>query len=155
MLTILHRTALLTAMIAAGAATAALAQATATDPHHPEQAATETPSSVESGATADQVQGAQPGQPGQMGPGMMSGMMGSGMMGHGMMGGMEQPGMIGPGTRMHGHMMRIMLAITDADGDGAISFEEATEIHRRIFQAIDADEDGKVTVEEISGFIAQ
>ncbi len=54
---------------------------------------------------------------------------------------------------MHGHMMRIMIAITDADGDGAISLEESTEIHRRMFQAMDADDDGKVTAEEISGFM--
>lgn len=145
----LHRTAMLTILLAAAPATASLAQATAPDPHHPEQAATETAPSARADATADQVQGMQAGQPGQMGSGMMNGMMG-----HGMMSGRGQPGMMGSGPGMHGHMMRIMIAITDADGDGAISLEESTEVHRRIFQAVDADKDGKVTAEEISGFMA-
>jgi hypothetical protein len=144
----LHRTAVLTILLASPA-TAALAQATAPDPHHPEQAATETAPSPGADATADQAEGMQPGQPGQMGSGMMSGMMGPGMMG-----GRDQSGMMASDSRMHGHIIRIMIAITDADGDGAISLEESTEVHRRMFQAIDADKDGKVTAEEISGFMA-
>lgn len=66
----------------------------------------------------------------------------SGRMGRGMM-----------GARMrHGVMMRVMFAIVDRDGDGALSLEEVQEIHARIFRQIDADKDGKVTVEEIQAF---
>jgi hypothetical protein len=59
---------------------------------------------------AGQGQGAQPRQPGMMPPGMMGGMM--------------QPGMMGgmPMMGMHGHSLKIMFAIADADGDGALSF---------------------------------
>lgn len=57
------------------------------------------------------------------------------------------------GARMrHGAMMRVMFAIVDSDGDGALSLEEVQEIHARIFRQIDADKDGKVTVEEIQAF---
>jgi hypothetical protein len=75
-----------------------------------------------------------------MGPGMMGrgGMMGGGMMGGGMMGG--------------GGMMRIMLAVMDADGDGALSLEEVQEAHARIFNHVDADDDGRVTLEEMQAF---
>ena len=59
-------------------------------------------------------------QPGTMGHGMMGqgcyGMTGSGMMG---MGGMPMMG-------MRGHMMKVVFAIADADGDGALSFEEVS-----------------------------
>ena len=46
---------------------------------------------------------------------------------------MMQPGMMGgmPTMSMHGHAMKIMFAIADADGDGALSFEEVTAIHKR------------------------
>jgi hypothetical protein len=79
-----------------------------------------------------------------MGPGMMGpGMMGPGMMGPGMMGAMPA----------HGPMAKIVFAIADTDGDGALSFEEVTAIHRRIFESVDADGDGKVTPEEIASFL--
>jgi hypothetical protein len=71
------------------------------------------------------------------------GMMGSGMMGH------EQ--MMG----RHGHAMKLMFAIADADGDGALSFEEVTVIHKRIFDSVDTDNDGKVTVEEVQAFMGR
>jgi EF hand len=80
-----------------------------------------------------------------MGPSMMgrhgpqSGMMGPGMRGHG--------GMMG-----HGGMLRIMFAIMDADGDGALALGEVQDIHARIFTHIDADKNGKVTPEEIQAF---
>ncbi|MCK3779272.1 EF-hand domain-containing protein [Ensifer sesbaniae] len=76
-------------------------------------------------------------------------MMPGAMMGgrqYGMRGGMQQ-GM------MHGHMMKIMFAIADVDGDGALSVEEVTAIHKRIFAQIDANKDGKVTPEEMQGFM--
>ena len=71
--------------------------------------------------------------------------------------GMMQPGMMGgmPMMGMHGHAMKIMFAIADADGDGALSFEEVTAIHKRIFDAVDADRDGKVTPEEVQAFVRE
>jgi hypothetical protein len=83
---------------------------------------------------AGQGQGAQPAQPGMMQPGMMRGM---------------------PMMGMHGHMMKIMFAIIDADGDGALSFEEVMAIHKRIFDGVDADKDGKVTPEEVQAFVRE
>lgn len=78
-------------------------------------------------------------------PGMMRGPGGRGMM----MGGMG--GMAG-GPLMGGHMMKMMFAIADADGDGALSFDEVTALHQRIFVRIDADKNGKVTPEEARAF---
>jgi Ca2+-binding EF-hand superfamily protein len=81
--------------------------------------------------------------------------MGSGMMGPGMMGTMRRAmmGMTGGGATMPRHMMKIMFAIMDADGDGTLSFEEVMAIHKRIFNAIDANKDGKVTLEELEAFM--
>ncbi|HUF86930.1 MAG TPA: EF-hand domain-containing protein [Thermohalobaculum sp.] len=113
---------------------------------------------------AQQSSGGQAMQPDQQG--QQGGMMGPGMMGPGMM----EPGMgphmdphmdphMGPhmGRHMgrhlgHGTMMRILFAIMDADGDGAVSLAEVQEIHARIFAHMDADGDGKVTPDEISDF---
>ncbi|MBY5366395.1 MULTISPECIES: EF-hand domain-containing protein [Rhizobium] len=78
---------------------------------------------------------------------MMPGMMGGNMMPSGMYPGMR---MMGP---MRGHMVKIMFAIADSDGDGAISFEELTAIHKRVFNAVDANKDGKVTPEEMQAFM--
>ncbi|WP_245489230.1 EF-hand domain-containing protein [Rhizobium ruizarguesonis] len=78
---------------------------------------------------------------------MMPGMMGRNMMSSGMSEGMR---MMGP---MHDHMMKIMFVIADSDGDGAISFEELTAIHKRVFDAVDANNDGKVTPEEMQSFM--
>lgn len=126
-----------------------------------------------------QQQGTQPGQPGMMGPGMGQGQgmgpgqgQGQGMMGQGMGPGMGQ-GMMGRGTgqsmagrdgRGHGrgwrkrrgmrqHLMKVMFAVADQDGNGALSFNEVTEIHRRIFNAIDANKDGQVTMDELRNFM--
>jgi EF hand len=71
------------------------------------------------------------------------------MMPHGMMGSGRMEGMM----RMRGLRMKIMFAIADADGDGALSFEEVTAIHRRVFNAVDVNKDGKVTRDEIRAFI--
>ncbi|WP_331376538.1 EF-hand domain-containing protein [Sinorhizobium chiapasense] len=73
-------------------------------------------------------------------------MMGQGMMGRGMMGRM-------PMMAMRGHMMKIMFAIADADGDGSLSFEEVSAIHKRIFDKVDANKDGKVSTEEVQAFM--
>ena len=84
-------------------------------------------------------------------------MMPPGMMGRGMMGGMMQPGMMGgmPMMGMRGHTMKIVFAIADVDGDGALSFEEVTTIHKRIFDKVDANKDGKVTPEEVQAFMQE
>lgn len=72
-------------------------------------------------------------------PGMR--MMRQGMMGHGMM-------------RMHAPL-KIMFAMLDTNGDGALSFEEIMTAHKRIFDAIDVNRDGKITVEEVEAFLHQ
>ena len=143
----LLRAAALSAVVAAGP-TASAAQTTFADPHHPDTTLAQATPPAAPGGMAGQGQGAQPGQPGMMPPGMM---------GQGMMGGMMQPGMMGgmPMMGMHGHSMKIMFAIADTDGDGALSFEEVTAIHKRIFDAMDADKDGKVTPAEVRAFMQE
>jgi len=88
---------------------------------------------------------------------MMPGMdqRGMSMIGPEMMGRMHRAmmGMTGGGATMPRHMMKIMFAIMDADGDGTVSFEEVMAIHKRIFNAIDANKDGKVTLEELETFM--
>lgn len=76
-----------------------------------------------------------------------SGTMGPGMMGQG---GMGQGGM-----GMPAHRMKVFFAIADANGDGALSFDEVTAIHKRIFDKVDANKDGKVTPEEIQAFFRE
>jgi hypothetical protein len=138
----LLRTAALATVVAAGP-TATAAQTTTADPHHPDTTLVQATPPAAPGDMAGQGQGAQPGQSGQ--PGMMP----PGLMGQRMMGGMMQPGMMGGMLMMgmHGHAMKIMFAIADADADGALSFEEVTAIHKRIFDGVDADKGGKVTPE--------
>jgi hypothetical protein len=61
-------------------------------------------------------------------------------------GAMMGPGMMGPG------MMRMMIILMDVDGDGSLSLQEAQAGHERIFRAIDANKDGRVTFEEMQSF---
>ena len=129
----LMRMTALGAMLAAGVSSGAMGQGAAPDAHNP------TPPS----GHGAMPQGAQPAHPGMMGQGMMGNMMRSGMM-RGMP-------MMGPPP----HMMKIMFAIADTDGDGALSFEEVTAIHKRIFTRVDANKDGKVTIEEIQNFLRE
>jgi hypothetical protein len=106
---------------------------------------------VQSGGEEDSDQNGYHGYPG--------GMMGPGMMGRGMMGG----GMMGQG---YGHrdwhqgrafagpmMMRIIFSLMDADGDGKLTLQEFQAAHERIFKAMDTDHDGTVTLEEMQAFI--
>jgi len=75
------------------------------------------------------------------------------MMGRGMM----QPWQMGemPMMRMHTHMMKIIFAIADTNGDGSLSFDEISAIMKRIFDQIDANKDGKITMEEVTAFMQQ
>ena len=76
-----------------------------------------------------------------MGRGMMRGMMGPGMMRR----------MRGRGTS--GPMMRIIFALIDTDSDGTISLQEWQAAHERIFKTMDANKDGKVTLDEMRSFM--
>jgi hypothetical protein len=89
------------------------------------------------------------GQQAMMGPGMMCpGMMGQGMMGPGMMG----PGMMGRGTANPTMKAMMMIGIADTNGDQAVSFDEVTAVHKRMFDMVDENKDGKVTRDELRPF---
>jgi hypothetical protein len=134
-------------MIAAGMTAAATAQTTTADPHHPGTMLTQ---AMPPSGMMGQGQGAQPAQssmpPGQ--PAMMCGMMQPGMMGQSTIG-RGMMGMPGPA------LMKIFFAIADANGDGGLSFDEVTAIHKRIFDRVDANKDGRVTPEEIQAFLRE
>ena len=66
-------------------------------------------------------------------------------MGPGMTGQMG-PGMMGPA------MMRMMLVLMDTDGDGTVSLSEFQAAHERIFKALDANKDGRLTLQEVQAF---
>ncbi|MER9332290.1 EF-hand domain-containing protein [Mesorhizobium sp. M0488] len=53
---------------------------------------------------------------------------------------------------MHGARMRIMYAMMDADGDGALSQTEVQDFIGRIFNAVDENSDGNLDMEEIRAF---
>ena len=134
---------LLAGVITMGGAGLTFAQANGPDPHHPEGSPqTTSPSDMEGMAGG---QGAMPGS--DMMPGGMMG--GRNMMRSNMMDGMP---MMGPMMGPRGPMMKIMFVVADTDGDGALSFEEVTAIHKRIFVSVDANKDGKVTTEEMQAF---
>jgi Ca2+-binding EF-hand superfamily protein len=52
----------------------------------------------------------------------------------------------------HGMCMRVMITLMDTDGDGTLSLEEFQTAHAKIFKAIDANKDGKVTLVEMQMF---
>jgi hypothetical protein len=153
MLTTLPRTAALAMMIAAGMTAAATAQTTEAGPHHPGMTLAQAmqPPGMMGPGRMSQGQGAQAGQSTSMPPAQPA-----------MMCSMMQPGMMGQGTMERGMMgmpgpapMKIFLAIADANGDGGLSFVEVTAIHKRIFDRVDADKDGKATPEEIQAFMRE
>ncbi|WP_262271680.1 EF-hand domain-containing protein [Microvirga yunnanensis] len=146
-LTTFSTAAALAAMFSVGMTATTSAQTAAGDPHHPETMLTQ---AMPPSGMMGQGMGAQPAQssmpPGQ--PAMMCGMMQPGMMGQGMM----ERGMTGmPGPAP----MKIFFAIADANGDGGLSFDEVTAIHKRIFDRVDANKDGKATPEEIQAFMRE
>ncbi|RUW77473.1 EF-hand domain-containing protein [Mesorhizobium sp. M1E.F.Ca.ET.063.01.1.1] len=53
---------------------------------------------------------------------------------------------------MHGAGMRMIFAIIDADGDGALSRTEVQDFIGRIFNAVDENGDDSVDMEEIQSF---
>ena len=113
------------AALVVASVTAAVAQTPSANPHHPD--------TTVALATPPAA---------MMGAGMPSGMMQPHMMGHGMMG---RPG----------HMMKIMFAVADVNGDGTLSFEEVTAIHKRIFDRVDVNQDGKMTSDEARAFMRE
>lgn len=135
----LTRGVIVFAIIAIGSTSVVGAQTSDTDPHHSEANSGQATQTSDDTGDAGQDQGTQFGQPG---------MMGRNMMHSGMMGGM-------PMGATRGHMMKIMFAIADADGDGALSFEEVSTIHKRIFDKVDADKNAKVTPEEMRAFMRE
>ncbi|MBZ9791062.1 EF-hand domain-containing protein [Rhizobium sp. 3T7] len=160
MMTALLRPATLATFVAVTSTVGAGAQTTAVDPNHPNPTLAQ--AMPPSGIQGMPRQGGQPGQWGMM-PGMGPDMMGQGIMSQGMMNhsaGMMSPDMMGPGAMsgmammaMRGQMMKIMFAIADANGDGGLSFDEVTAIHKRIFDRVDANKDGKVVLEEVQAFM--
>ncbi|RWB70429.1 MAG: EF-hand domain-containing protein [Mesorhizobium sp.] len=59
-----------------------------------------------------------------------------------------------PGARMmRGAGMRLMFALLDTDGDGALSENEVQDTVGRIFNAIDQNGDGKIDLDEIQAFL--
>ena len=50
-------------------------------------------------------------------------------------------------------MFRMMFALMDADGGGAISLAEFQAAHERIFKAIDSNKDGKLTLGEMQAIM--
>jgi hypothetical protein len=57
-----------------------------------------------------------------------------------------------PGPMGRPGMMEMMMILMDSDGDGAVSLQEFQAAHERIFKAMDADKDGKLTLDEIRNF---
>lgn len=65
--------------------------------------------------------------------------------------------MMGPammGTNMMGHasMMGIMMILMDTDNDGTVSLQEFSAAHERIFKAMDANKDDRLTLDELQNF---
>jgi hypothetical protein len=95
------------------------------------------------------------------GPGMMRGGRGD-WHGPGMMRGwrdrMQQRGwgpgamgMMGPGELPM--MMRMMTILADIDNDGSVSLQEFQAAHERMFKAMDANKDGRLTAKELQSFM--
>jgi hypothetical protein len=135
------RAIIIAAIASAGITSVAFGQPVAGPLHPGTTLAQGTPPSAPQD-TMELNRGAPPSQPGAMPQGMDRGMMHGGMMG-------------GPSGAVptQSPMMKIMIAVIDADGDGALSFEELSIIHKRVFDRVDANKDGKVTLEEAQSFI--
>jgi hypothetical protein len=75
------------------------------------------------------------------------GMMGMMERGYGHHGGHEGR------AAMHSTIMRIIFGMIDANGDGKLTLEEWQAAQERIFKAMDTDHDGTVTFEEMEAFM--
>lgn len=113
----------------------------------PGLAATAVRSAEHSAGAGSSDEALQPDQPGITSPGMMD----KDMMTHGMMQTAADAQM--PMMRMRGHMMKMIFAVADTNGDGGLSFDEITTIQKRIFDQVDDNKDGKVTPEEVRNFM--
>src|SRR3569623_1970786 len=77
---------------------------------------------------------------------------------HRAMMGMKSHGLMGH-TVMNDHaagspiMTRMIFALIDADGDGAISLSEFQTAHERLFKAMDSNKDGKLTPDDMVAFM--
>jgi Ca2+-binding EF-hand superfamily protein len=49
--------------------------------------------------------------------------------------------------------MRFIFSLMDADGDGKLTLQEWQEAHERIFKAMDSDHNGTVSFEEMQAFM--
>jgi Ca2+-binding EF-hand superfamily protein len=69
--------------------------------------------------------------------------------------GMMEPGYGHRGSHQGRGMvgLRIIFSLMDADGDGKLTIQEWQAAHERIFRAMDTDHDGTVTFEEMKAFI--
>jgi hypothetical protein len=87
-----------------------------------------------------------------MGPGMD--MTGPGMMGHMGSGMMGMGGGMGPRGGNPKIRTMMMIAAADADGDQAVSFDELITVHKRMFDMVDQDKNGKVDREELESMLS-
>jgi hypothetical protein len=75
------------------------------------------------------------------------------MMQHQDHGGMMGHEMMGHGMMGHSMAMRIIFSLMDADGDGKLTLQEWQTAHERIFKEMDTDHDSTVTLEEMEAFM--
>lgn len=72
---------------------------------------------------------------------------------HGAKRDMMMGGRGGYGHGMGPGQMMMMFVLMDTDGDEALSLEEVLSVHERMFNYIDADDNGLVTMEETQAFM--
>jgi hypothetical protein len=58
----------------------------------------------------------------------------------------------GPPWMMRGVGLKIFFAVMDSNGDGRLTLDEINDFHARIFRAMDKDQKGYITEEDITDF---